>query len=381
MNNLIGFFLNLFSIPIPNVMHYYTFRFGFALVFSLFLSLILMPYFIEYIRKLYPAGQPIRDLEKLKNHNEKKNNVTMGGLIIVFSVILSIFMIGNLKNKHLIICLFSFLSFSFIGFLDDILKIKKRYVNFKSLFFINYKLKTNELGISPKIKSSLQVLFALFTVISFNCLNNNEYYTSYLTFPFFRKLFLNLSIIYTIFRIITIVGTSNAINITDGLDGLVIVPTIFNFITFALFLYLGSNLKYANYLFLFYQPDIVEVFIMCGAVIGGSIGFLWYNIKPAQIFMGDVGSLGLGGLLGSIAVMTKNELLLLITGGLFVIEALSVIIQVSYFKMTKGKRIFKMAPIHHHFEIKGWSEIQVVVRFWIISLVFILIGISSLKLR
>lgn len=366
---------------IANVSHYYTFRFGFSILFSMIFTILIMPRFIKLLTNLYPKGQPIRNLDQLENHKDKKKTPTMGGILIIFSTLLTLILIGDLTNYYLLICIFNFLSYGLIGFLDDYLKINKKYINIKKIFFKNTKIETKELGISPKIKSLLQLVFAIITVNLFNLTDGSIYYSSILSFPFLKNITIQLGLLYTVLRILTIIGASNAVNITDGLDGLVTIPLVFNFLTFGFIIYLTSNAQYAKYLFIFHQPEIAEVLIMCGAIIGSLVGFLWFNIKPAQIFMGDVGSLSLGGLLGAIAVMTKNEILLMITGGLFVMETLSVIIQVWYFKLTKGKRIFKMSPIHHHFEIKGWSEMQVVIRFWIIALIFTLIGLSSIKLR
>ena len=230
------------------------------------------------------------------------------------------------------------------------------------------------------MKLFLQFIFALIIVIWSNTINNNDFYVNNLTIPFFKNFILNLGIFYTIFRIIVIIGASNAVNITDGLDGLAIMPVIFNSFVLIIFCYFSGHAIYSKYLWLYHINNAGEICVFLSALIGASLGFLWFNAKPAEIFMGDSGSLAIGATLGTIAIITKNEILLAIIGGLFVIEAMSVIIQVCYFKLTK-KRFFKMAPIHHHFEKIGWSETKVVIRFWIISLIFSLIGLLSLKLR
>ena len=350
-----GFF-HLFS--------YITSRCGFALFLSFVFVLVVMPKYISFSHKWQLSGQPIRD-NYLPEHSIKKGTPTMGGVVIIISTLLFTCLLSDITNRYVLILLFSLLSFGLIGFIDDYTKIRKKDVG----------------GIKGKSKVIFQVIFSLTTILLLNSYINSSFYSNYLTFPFFKKVVLELGFVYTIFRVIVIVGASNAINITDGLDGLVIVPTIIVDVVFLIFAYIIGNAVYSKYLFFNYQNGVQEICIFLSSLIGASIGFLWYNIKPAQIFMGDTGSLSIGGVIGVVAVMLKCELLLAIAGGLFVIEAMSDILQVAYFKITKGKRLFKMAPIHHHFEKIGWSETQVVVRFWIIAMIFGFIAILSLKVR
>ena len=349
-------FLHLFS--------YITSRCGFAFFLSFLLVLFFMPKYISFSHKWQIAGQPIRE-NYLPEHANKKGTPTMGGIMIVLMTIFCTFLFGDLKNVYILILIGSLFFFSLIGVLDDYTKIYKKDVG----------------GIKGKVKIIFQLIFGLIAILVANKYVNSVFYTNYLTFPFFKKLVLDLGIFYTIFRLLVIVGSSNAINITDGLDGLAIVPTIIVNAVFLVFAYIIGNIIYSKYLFFNYQNGAQEICIFLSALIGSSVGFLWYNIKPAQIFMGDTGSLAIGGVIGVTAVLLKCEFILAIAGGLFVIEAMSVILQVGYFKITKGKRLFRMSPIHHHFEKKGWSEMQVVVRFWIIAAIFGFIAILSLKVR
>ena len=354
-NNTNGFF-HLFS--------YLTTRCGFALVFAFLFMIFTMPKYIAFSHKWQKKGQPIRG-NYLPEHIEKTGTPTMGGLMIIFATLLTTIISADLTNYYILILMTALLSFSIIGFVDDYKKVHKMDVG----------------GIHAKTKMVFQIaLSAVFICIANYCVNSS-FYSSTLTFPFFRKLVLNLGIVYTIFRIVVIVGASNAVNLTDGMDGLAIVPIIFTSAVFLAFGYVIGNISMAKYLFFDYQSGAGEICVFLSALIGASIGFLWFNVKPAKIFMGDVGSLSIGGILGLVAVLLKCEIVLALAGGLFVMETLSVILQVNYFKLTKGKRIFKMAPIHHHFQKSGWSETQVVVRFWIIAFFCALIALSSLKVR
>jgi len=344
---------------------YLSIRCGLGLFFAMFFVLLFMPKYINFSHKWQIAGQPIRD-DYLPEHNEKKGTPTMGGAMIILATILSSLFFADLKNIYVIVLIFTLLSFGCIGFIDDYKKVHKKNVN----------------GIRGKTKIIFQVLFSIVAIVVVNMYVDSDYYSKNLTFPFFRNLVLNIGIFYTLFRIFVIVGTSNAVNLTDGLDGLAIIPAIMVNFVFIIFAYIIGNVVLSKYLLYNYQYGIQEICVFLSSLIGASIGFLWYNVKPAKIFMGDMGSLAIGGTIGVSAVILKCEFLLAIAGGLFVIETLSDILQVFSFKITKGKkRLFKMAPLHHHFEKCGWSETQIVVRFWIISFIFVLLAISSLKIR
>jgi phospho-N-acetylmuramoyl-pentapeptide-transferase len=347
---------------IANLFHYITFRIGVAMLFSLIICFLIGPYLIKWLHNLQKYGQPIRT-DGPKTHKIKAGTPTMGGIMIIFSVCLSTLLFSDLTNKYIWIVLFVFISLGVLGFIDDYIKV----------------VKNHHKGVSAKKKLLFQ-----FTVCMMACLllrDNDNLYNSILIFPFFKNLLVDLGWFYIPFAMFVIVGASNAVNLTDGLDGLAIVPIAISAASFTLIIYLVGNSFYANYLQIIYVPNISELTIFCASIIGASIGFLWFNSQPAEIFMGDTGSLSLGGALGIVSVITKHEIVLAIIGGLFVLEALSVIIQVYYFKFSGGKRIFRMAPLHHHFEQLGWSESKVVIRFWIMAIIFALIGLSSLKLR
>ena len=344
---------------------YTTTRCAFAFTISFLIVFLLMPKYISFSHRWQISGQPIRD-NYLPEHIVKKGTPTMGGLMIILASLFSVLLFSNLKNIYVIVLSCSLLLFGLIGFFDDYNKIKKKDVG----------------GIHAKTKMLFQCCFSFLCIYIVNRYIDSSFYSNTLTFPFFKNLVLDFGIFYTLFRVFVIVGSSNAVNITDGLDGLAIVPIIVVNAVFIVFSYIIGNVVFSKYLFYNYQYGTQEICIFLSAIIGASIGFLWYNIKPAQIFMGDTGSLALGGVIGVVSVMLKCEFLLAIVGGLFVIETLSDILQILVFKITKGKRrLFKMAPLHHHFEKKGWSETQIVVRFWIISILFALLGLSSLKLR
>lgn len=347
---------------IANLMHYITFRTGLAIILSLILCFIFGPKLIAILRKYQKFGQPIRD-DGPESHLVKAGTPTMGGLMIIGSVLISSLLFADLTNLYIWITLFVFICYAALGFMDDYLKV----------------IKNNHKGISGKKKLLVQLIVSLIACFAIQCIAPEN--MTELAFPFFKNLIFNLGYFYAPFVALVIIGASNAVNLTDGLDGLAIVPITIAASCFGIICYLVGSNFYANYLQLIYIQGAAELSIICGAIIGGSLGFLWYNAQPAEVFMGDTGSLSLGGILGVISVITKHELVLAIIGGLFVIETLSVIIQVYYFKFSGGKRVFRMAPLHHHFEKKGWRESKVVVRFWILAVIFALIGLSSLKLR
>lgn len=351
--------LSDFSI-IFNVFKYITFRMICGALTAFVIVYFLMPWFIKYMRERQ-FGQIIRE-EGPSFHHKKSGTPTMGGVVVIFSIIVSSLLWCKLSNPFVWLVLFVILSFGLLGFWDDFLKIKRK----------------KNLGLRAREKLLIQIMLVIvFYVILFEILN----FSTELVFPVFKKLVIDLGIAYLIFSMLVIIGSSNAMNLTDGLDGLAIVPFIVVAGVYSVFSYVAGNVKFSSYLFFPYIPYTSELPIICAIMIGAGLGFLWYNAYPAEIFMGDVGSLGLGAGLGAISILVKQELLLVIAGGLFVLEALSVILQVGYFKLTHGKRIFRMAPLHHHFELKGWPENKVVVRFWILSLIFGLLALSTLKIR
>ncbi len=351
-------------LPYINVFRYITFRSGCAAMTALLLSLLLGPMIIRKLKQIQPAGQPIRD-DGPKSHLEtKKGTPTMGGLIILMAVISSTLLWSDLANAYVWIVLFVTVSFGLLGFYDDYLKVTKR----------------NSKGVSGKAKLLVQVAVSIIACVWIQKCSSADYY-QHVAVPFFKSLLIDIGPAYLIFVAVVIVGASNAVNLTDGLDGLAIGPIAIATACFAIICYLVGNSVFASYLQVHYVPGVGELTVFCAALIGASLGFLWYNAPPAKVFMGDTGSLALGGSLGTMSVITKHEFVLSIIGGLFVIEALSVIIQVYYYKITGGKRVFLMAPIHHHFEKKGWAEPTIVIRFWIIAIIFAMLGLSTLKLR
>src|SRR5215217_5159488 len=359
------YWLSAFSDTIGplNVLRYITFRTVGAMITALIFVFMFGPWLIDHLRLRQGKGQPIRSDGPQSHLVTKKGTPTMGGLMILFGIVVSTLLWANLTNRYVWIVLGVTLTFGVVGFYDDYLKVTKQ---------------THD-GVSGNIRFALEAVIAAaacYFIISLG----REPFASSLTFPFFKELILPLGWMFIVFGTIVIVGAGNAVNLTDGLDGLAIVPVIIAALSFGFIAYLAGNTVFADYLAIHYVAGTGELAVLCGAVIGAGLGFLWFNAPPASIFMGDTGSLALGGLLGAIAVATKHEIVLAIIGGLFVLEAVSVIVQVVSFKLT-GKRVFKMAPIHHHFEMMGWTESQVVIRFWIISFVLALIGLSSLKLR
>lgn len=348
-------FLNLFK--------YLTFRTGGAIMTAMILSFAFGPSFIRWLKSKQPKGQPIREDGPIAHLHTKAGTPTMGGSLILFALTVSTILWADLSNPYVWVILFVTLGFGLIGFSDDYHKLSRH----------------SSEGITARSKFLLQALVGFIAVIWIMSIQDSSHATS-LALPFFKNTLVDLWWFFVPFGIIVVVGSSNAVNLTDGLDGLAIVPTIIACSCFALIAYLVGNKIFANYLQIHYVAGTGELAVFCGAMIGGGIGFLWYNAPPAKVFMGDTGSLSAGGALGTISIITKHELVLVIIGGLFVIETLSVILQIGSYRLT-GKRIFKMAPLHHHFEHKGWSEPTIVIRFWIIAGILALIGLSTLKLR
>jgi len=346
-----------------NLFRYLTFRSGGAVMTALLISFVFGPAIIRWLKAKQREGQPIREDGPESHLLTKKGTPTMGGMMILLAALLSTFLWANITNPYIWIVMAVTAAFGLLGFVDDYAKLTRR----------------SSKGISARMKMLAQIMVSLAAVLSVMAVSPPEINT-HLSIPFFKDLLLNLGMLYIPFTIIVIVGSSNAVNLTDGLDGLAIVPVMICASCFALISYLIGNINFANYLQIHYVPGSGELAIFCAALVGAGLGFLWFNAPPAMVFMGDTGSLSLGGALGTIAVIVKHELVLAIIGGLFVAEAVSVILQVASFKLT-GKRIFLMAPIHHHFEKKGWKESTVVVRFWIIATILALVGLSTLKLR
>lgn len=345
-----------------NVFRYITFRSAYAGLTALGICLLLGPQMIRLLAK-YQIKEKIRE-EGPQQHFAKSGTPTMGGLLILSAFLVSAFLWADLRNPYIWLVFFAAVGFGLIGYFDDILKIKTGS------------------GLTIKKKFLFQILLSLVIAVYLIFIDPNRTdYATKLYIPFLKDVQPDLGLGYLLLIIVTIVGTSNAVNLTDGLDGLAIGPIIIATLTFTAVIYLCGHFNFAEYLQIQHVKGASEVAVLSSAVVGAALGFLWFNAYPAQMFMGDVGSLSLGGVLGTIAVIAKHELLLLIVGGIFVIEALSVIIQVGYFKYSGGKRVFKMAPLHHHFEHLGWEEPKVIVRFWIIAAIFAMIGLSTLKMR
>ncbi len=345
-----------------NVFRYITFRTGGALMTAALFVFLFGPSMIDMLRLKQGKGQPIRE-DGPKTHLAKRGTPTMGGLMILSGVTVSTLLWANLSNWYVWIVLGVTLAYGAIGFYDDYLKVTKRTTD----------------GFSSRIRFGLELLVAAVATYAIMKLSVGQF-SGKLAVPFFKNMLIDLGPFFVLFGVVVIAGSGNAVNLTDGLDGLAIVPVMIAAATFGVFAYVSGRFDWARYLQVHYISGTGELAIICGALIGAGLGFLWFNAPPAMIFMGDTGSLALGGALGAIAVATKHEIVLAIVGGLFVLEALSVIIQVASFKMT-GKRVFRMAPLHHHFEQKGWAEATVVVRFWIISVCLALAGLATLKLR
>ncbi|MBY6004856.1 phospho-N-acetylmuramoyl-pentapeptide-transferase [Salipiger bermudensis] len=345
-----------------NLFRYITFRAGGAFLTALIFGFIFGRPLIDVLRKRQGKGQPIRD-DGPEGHFVKAGTPTMGGLLIVGALLTSTLLWARLDNPFVWMVLFVTMGYAAIGFADDYAKVAKQ----------------NTAGVSGKVRLLLGFLIAGLAAGWAAWFHPAEL-TGQLAFPVFKNALLDLGIFFVPFAMIVIVGAANAVNLTDGLDGLAIMPVMIAAGTLGIIAYAVGRTDFTEYLDVHYVPGTGEILIFCAGLIGGGLGFLWYNAPPAAVFMGDTGSLALGGALGAIAVATKHEIVLAIVGGLFVVEALSVIIQVFYFKRT-GKRVFLMAPIHHHYEKKGWAEPQIVIRFWIISLILALIGLATLKLR
>ena len=342
-----------------NVFQYITFRTAGAAMTALVLSLLFGPMTIRWLKRM-AFGQTVREVGP-ESHLEKSGTPTMGGVLIVGAVVLSSALWARLDVLYVVLALIAIASFGTIGFLDDWLKIRRRSSD----------------GLSARGKIVLQVLIAggIGAVLF-----SSQEFPNTLTFPFFKDLTLPLGALYPVLVMLVLVATTNTVNLTDGLDGLAIGATLIAAATYAIFTYIAGNSVVSNYLQVAYVPGVGEVAVFCGAMVGASLGFLWFNCHPAEVFMGDTGSLALGGAIGLVAVLAKQEILLLLVGGLFVMEGLSVIVQVASFKLT-GRRVLRMAPLHHHFELSGWAEPKVIVRLWIIALLFALASLSTLKLR
>ncbi|MEQ8666385.1 MAG: phospho-N-acetylmuramoyl-pentapeptide-transferase [Rhodospirillales bacterium] len=361
----------LFNLLVPlaeqfsalNVFRYLTFRTGGAVVTALLLSFLFGPVIIRMLRNRQSAGQPIRDDGPEGHLLTKKGTPTMGGVLILIAMVVATLLWADLTNPFVWAVLGVTVAFGFIGFLDDFLKVSQQ----------------NSKGLPGRLKIVLQVAIA--GVATFWILSHVpvELRTT-LAVPFLKDVLLDFGWAFVAFAVLVMVGSSNAVNLTDGLDGLAIVPVMIAAGVFALIAYLVGNTVFSNYLQIHYVPGTGELAVFCGAIVGAGLGFLWYNAPPAKVFMGDTGSLALGGALGAVSVVTKHELVLAIVGGLFVLETISVVVQVLSFKLT-GRRVFRMAPLHHHFEQKGWAESTIVIRFWIIASILALAGLATLKLR
>ena len=361
----------LFNLLVPladehimfNVFRYLTFRSGGAVITALVISFLLGPPIIAWLKARQREGQPIREDGPESHLLTKKGTPTMGGVLILLAITISTLLWADLTNGFVWVILFVTMGFGLIGFCDDYLKLTRRHTS----------------GLKSRYKFAAQILIALIAAIWIMELSPDTLGT-HLAVPFFKNLLLNFGWAFVLVAVFVMVGASNAVNLTDGLDGLAIVPVMIVAGCFALIAYLVGNTVFSNYLQIHYVPGTGELAVFCGALVGASLGFLWYNAPPAMVFMGDTGSLSCGGALGGIAVITKHELVLAIIGGLFVLETVSVIVQVGSFKLT-GRRVFRMAPLHHHFEKLGWAEPTIVIRFWIIASILALAGLSTLKLR
>jgi phospho-N-acetylmuramoyl-pentapeptide-transferase len=343
-----------------NVFRYITFRTIFASITALLICLVVGPLLIRKLQSLQ-IDQQIRE-DGPQSHLVKKGTPTMGGILIIFAVVFSTLLWTNLSINYIWLILLVTVGYGLVGFVDDYRKLAGK----------------SSKGVPGKVKLAMEIVIALFVSM---ILYLKPGFNSQVTIPFFKTVLPNLGWGYVVLSTFIIVGAANAVNLTDGLDGLAIGPATICFATYVLFAYFAGNVKVASYLQIPYVSGAGELAVFCGALVGAALGFLWFNAYPAEVFMGDVGSLSLGGALGTMAIITKQEILLAIVGGIFVMETFSVIFQVGYFKLTQGKRIFRMAPLHHHFELKGWAEPKVIVRFWIISILLALMAMSTLKLR
>ncbi len=344
-----------------NVFRYITFRTALAVLTAMLITFIIGPEVIKRLRR-FSVTQQVRD-DGPQTHLGKTGTPTMGGVLIIISILVTVLLWGDLTNKYILVMIFSLVGFGAIGFIDDYLKVVKR----------------DSKGLCGCYKFGAQALLAL-AIGMFIYMNPKDPYNDVLSIPFFKKWLFDLGWFYVPFSIFVIVGSSNAVNLTDGIDGLAVGLVGISVLATGILVYISGNFKFSQYLQVLYVPGTGELTVFCGAILGASLGFLWYNSYPADVFMGDVGSLSLGGVLGTLAVITKQEIVLAVVGGIFVIETLSVVFQVASFKLT-GKRMFRMAPIHHHFELKGWPEPKVIVRFWIVGIMLALLSLATLKLR
>jgi phospho-N-acetylmuramoyl-pentapeptide-transferase len=346
-----------------NLFRYITFRSGAACLTALFICFVFGPMVIRWLKSMQGQGQPIREDGPERHLIEKKGTPTMGGVLILFALGISTLLWADLRNLYVWAVMFVTLGYGTLGFVDDYLKLSRR----------------SHHGVSGRMKLIVQAVIGLAASVWIVLLTREPLGTT-LTVPVFKEILIPLGWTFPLFGMLVMQGSSNAVNLTDGLDGLAIVPTIIAAAVFALIAYLVGNRIFADYLQLNSVPGVGELGVFCSALIGAGIGFLWFNAPPAAVFMGDTGSLALGGALGAVAVATKHEIVLMIVGGLFVLETVSVIIQVFWYKRT-GRRVFLMAPLHHHFEKKGWAEPTIVIRFWIISMILALVGLATLKIR
>lgn len=346
-----------------NLFRYLTFRTGAAVITALIISFIVGPPLIRLLRSKQGRGQPIRDDGPKRHIIQKQGTPTMGGFMILLALSISTLLWADLSNRFVWAVLLVTAGFGLIGFADDYLKVTRANVR----------------GLSGRLKLLLEVVVAVLAAIWIMG-DQPDNMASHLAVPFAKNVLFNFGIFFVPFAALVMVGSSNSVNLTDGLDGLAIGPLIIAASAFMLIAYLTGNVVFAGYLQLHTVPGAGELAVYCGALVGAGLGFLWFNAPPAMVFMGDTGSLSLGGGLGAVAVVTKHELVLAIIGGLFVLETVSVIVQVASFKLT-GRRVFRMAPLHHHYEQKGWAEPTIVIRFWIIAVILALVGLATLKLR
>ncbi len=346
-----------------NVFRYLTFRTGGAVLTALLVSFIFGPMVIRWLRAKQGNGQPIRDDGPQSHILEKAGTPTMGGFLILLALTISTLLWADVTSGYVWVVLLVTLGFGAVGFIDDYLKVSRQYSR----------------GLSSRLKFALEIAISLVATYFILQIARTPM-AGTLALPFFKNLLIDLGWFFFPFAACVMVGTSNAVNLTDGLDGLAIVPIMITAASFALIAYLVGHAVFADYLQIHQVQGTGELAVICGALVGASLGFLWFNAPPAMVFMGDTGSLAAGGLIGAVSVITKHELVLVIIGGLFVLETVSVIVQVASFKMT-GRRVFRMAPLHHHFEQKGWAEPTIVIRFWIIALILALLGLATLKLR
>lgn len=351
------------DMAIFNLFRYITFRTGGAVMTALIISFLIGPGVIRWLKTKQEGGNTIREYVP-DTHLKKQGTPTMGGLMILFSVTISTLLWCDLSSVYMWIALGVFLGFGLLGFSDDYLKLTR----------------SDNPGLSGRMKLVFQGLIGGVAVLAYIAYTADFDQATGLAIPFVKEFLVPLGWFFVVFGLLVVVGSSNAVNLTDGLDGLAIGPVMIAAACFGLIAYLVGHIKFANYLQIHYVAGTGELAVMCGAVIGAGLGFLWYNAPPAAVFMGDTGSLAAGGLLGILSVITKHELVLAIIGGLFVVETVSVVVQVMSYKLT-GKRVFRMAPLHHHFEKKGWAEPTIVIRFWIIAIILALVGLSTLKLR